>query len=83
LSFALLALNRGDHKRVLPDRREETLFALLFIVNAGVIAFNEGPRNGEALCWCLINLLFVLPWLGNLKALLRGLFVRRAATAKA
>ncbi|MGB3809887.1 MAG: beta-(1-6) glucans synthase [Parvibaculum sp.] len=82
LSLALLALNRGDHKRALPNRREETLFALLFIVNAGVIAFNEGPHNAEALTWCLLNLLFALPWIGNLKAAVFGVF-SSAADAKA
>jgi glucan 1,3-beta-glucosidase len=83
LSFALLALNRGDHKRDLPDRREEKLFAVLFVVNAIVIAWNEGPQNASALSWCAINLIFVLPWFGSLKAGLRGLFVRSAATAEA
>lgn len=83
VSLALLALNRGDQKRAIADRREETLFALLFIANAAVIAFNEGPLNGEALCWCAVNLLFVLPWLGNLRAALRHIFARRAATAEA
>jgi hypothetical protein len=79
----LLALNRGDHKRDLPDRREEKLFAVLFVVNAIVIAWNEGPQNASALSWCAINLIFVLPWFGSLKAGLRGLFVRSAATAEA
>ncbi|HEY4344688.1 MAG TPA: hypothetical protein VGN05_10110 [Parvibaculum sp.] len=83
VSFALLALNRGDPKRVSPNRREETLFTCLFIGSAVVIAINEGPLNGEALCWCVINLLFALPWFGNLKAALRNGFTKRAATAKA
>jgi glucan 1,3-beta-glucosidase len=83
LSFALLALNRGDQKRALPNRREETLFAILFIANACVIAFNEGPLNAEALCWCALNLIFALPWFGNMKALLLGGIFRRAATAEA
>jgi glucan 1,3-beta-glucosidase len=83
LSLALLALNRGDYRRQPAGRNEEALFALLFVITTGVIAFNEGPRNVEALCWCALNLLFVVPWLGNLRAAIRSFLSRPAATAKA
>lgn len=81
LSFTLLALNRGDQKRALPDRREEVMFALLFLATAGIIAFNEGPLNREALTWCCINVIFVVPWLGQINAALKGLFTRPEAVA--
>lgn len=81
VSFALLALNRGDQKRAQPDRHEEIMFALLFVATAGIIAFNEGPLNREALTWCCLNLIFVMPWLGQISAALKSLFTRSEAVA--
>lgn len=79
LSFALLALNRGDQKRAQQGRREELVMSGLFVVCVGMIAINEGPLNGAAMSWCLINLAFILPWYGQIKAGFRGVFARREA----
>ena len=79
VSFALLALNRGDQKRAQDGRREELVVSLLFVICTGMIAMNEGPLNGAAMSWRLINLLFVLPWFGQLKTGFRSLFTRREA----
>ena len=81
LSFALLSFNRGDQKRAYPDRREEVMFSMLFIVSTAIIAYNEGPLNKEALMWCVINLIFVLPWTGQIKAAIRGLITKPEAVA--
>ena len=81
LSFALLAFNRGDQKRVNGDRREEVVFSLLFLISAVLIATEEGPLNINALLWCTLNVIFVLPWSGQLLATVKGLFVRPAAVA--
>jgi len=80
-AFALLAVNRGDQKRVYPDRREEVMLSVLFIISAAIIAFNEGPRNMEALTWCAINLAFVLPWGGQIKSAFKSLLTKPAAVA--
>lgn len=81
ISFALLAFNRGDHKRVVANRREEVIFSLLFVTSAGMIAYNEGPLNAEAMTWCLLNLIFVMPWAGQCWATLKSFVVKPAATA--
>lgn len=81
LSFALLSFNRGDQKRAYPNRREEIMFSMLFIVSAAIIAFNEGPLNKEALMWCGINLIFVLPWTGQIKAAIKSLTTKPEAVA--
>lgn len=82
-SLALLALNRGDHKRRPEGRREEKLIAALIAASAGLILFNEGPRNVEALVWVLFTVVLTLPWLGTLRAAWRGGRFKPAATAKA
>lgn len=82
-SFALLALNRGDHKRQPEGRREEVLFATLIVATGALTLFNEGPQNIEAIAWVVFTLLFALPWFGVTRAAYRGVFVRSAATAKA
>ena len=82
ISFALLAFNRGDHKRAIGDRREEIVFSLLFLISAVLIATEEGPLNINALTWCALNVIFVLPWSGQLYANLRDLFVKPALTTK-
>lgn len=81
VGFALLSLNRGDQKRAEPNRREEVMLSLLFVVSAALIAFNEGPLNAEALTWCAINLIFVVPWYGQCRDAVKSLLVRPAATA--
>ncbi len=83
ISLALLALNRGDHKRQPEDRREEALLAALFIAAGCVIAFNEGLRNIDAIVWVLFDFLFALPWFGILRAAIRSAFFKPAATAEA
>lgn len=81
LSFALLSFNRGDQKRVYPNRREEIIFSVLFVATAAIIAINEGPKNVEALVWCSVNLIFVLPWIGQIKAAIKNLFAKPEAVA--
>ncbi|MDO8288490.1 MAG: beta-1,6-glucan synthase [Parvibaculum sp.] len=81
LSFALLAFNRGDQKRVVADRREEVVFSLLFVVTAGLIAQEEGLLNMHALAWCALNLIFIVPWFGQCVATLKSFFVKPAAIA--
>ena len=82
-SLAVLALNRGDHKRQPGERREEALFATLLVLTAGVTIFNEGLRNTQALVWAILTLLLALPWLGVTRAAYRGVFLKAAASAKA
>jgi glucan 1,3-beta-glucosidase len=82
VGFVLLALGRGDYRRAPEGRREEALFAVLLVLSAIVIAFNEGPQNVQALIWCLLNLMLALPWLAIARATWRKTF-RSAATAKA
>ena len=81
VSFALLSVNRGDQKRAYPNRHEEIMFSLLFIASAAIIAFNEGPKNTEALIWCGTNLIFVLPWAGQIKAAIKSLITKPEAVA--
>ncbi|MGV8997164.1 MAG: hypothetical protein ACOH12_09490 [Parvibaculaceae bacterium] len=81
LSFALLAINRGDQKRVYANRREEIVFSLLFLISAVLIAVEEGPLNINALIWCGLNIIFVLPWAGQLIAAVKSLLVKPAAVA--
>jgi len=83
VSLALLALNRGDHKKRAEDRREEALLAALFIATGCLIAFNEGPQNTQAMTWSALAFIFALPWLGILRASLRSTFFRRGATEEA
>lgn len=83
LSFALLALNRGDHRRQPAGRREEMIFTALLVLTACVIAFNEGPWNMHALAWCVLNLIFALPFLGISKAAIRDTLVRSGEAARA
>jgi glucan 1,3-beta-glucosidase len=83
VSLALLALNRGDHKKQVEDRREEALLAALFIATGCVIAFNEGTQNIQAMTWTALDFVFALPWLGILRASLRTTLFRRAATEEA
>lgn len=82
-SLALLALNRGDHKRQPEGRHEEVLFATLLVITACITAFNEGVQNIEALVWVSFTLLAALPWFGVTRAAWRCLFARSGATAKA
>jgi glucan 1,3-beta-glucosidase len=81
VSFALLALNRGDQKRALPNRREEVMLSLLFVISAILIARNEGPLNAEALMWCSLNLMFVLPWFGLCRNAIKARLVKPVAVA--
>ena len=54
---------------------------MLFIASAAIIAFNEGLLNVEALIWCAINLIFVLPWAGQIAAAIKGLITKPEAVA--
>jgi exo-beta-1,3-glucanase (GH17 family) len=64
LSFATLALMRGDWKQSDGARHEEVLFFALTLICGGVIIYNEGALNSEAATWIVFMLLLILPWWG-------------------
>jgi len=71
--FAWLSLRGSDAFRIRPDRRDEAIFALVLALAAAIIFVNETPLNIEADLWCAICLATILPWIGAVQGLYRGL----------
>jgi len=77
LSFAVLSLMRGDWKRADGARHEEVLFFSLTLICGGVIIYNEGVLNTEAMTWIGLTLLLILPWWSVWRGALSQLRARR------
>jgi glucan 1,3-beta-glucosidase len=60
IGFAVADL-RGKIWRAQSDRREEAVLSLILAGTTIFIIINEGPRNLEAVAWCILNVLLALP----------------------
>ena len=71
--FAWISFRRGDAFRIVSDRREEAIFAIVLALATAIIFVNETPLNLEADLWCVICLATILPWSGAVRGFYRDL----------
>jgi glucan 1,3-beta-glucosidase len=60
IGFAFIDL-RGKIWCAQSDRREEAVLSLILAGTAIFVILNEGPRNLEAVAWCILSVLLALP----------------------
>ena len=71
--FAWISFLSRDAFRIVPNHREEAIFAIVLALAAAIILVNETPLNLEADLWCAICLATVLPWSGAVRGFYRDL----------
>ncbi|MFZ0694740.1 MAG: glycoside hydrolase family 17 [Alphaproteobacteria bacterium] len=71
--FAWNSFRRGDALRIVSNRREEAIFAVVLALATAIIFVNETPFNLEADLWCVICLATILPWSGAARGSYRDL----------
>jgi glucan 1,3-beta-glucosidase len=77
IGFAFIDL-RGKIWCAQSDRREEAVLSLILAGTAIFVILNEGPRNLEAVAWCILSVLLALPGIAAWRGLALD-FSREAA----